>query len=388
MQRHLIVGIDLGTHTTRVVVCERGKGDKYPHVIGTGMAPTRGVRHGYVTNIDEAGKSIKKAIHEAEQNSKINIKRAFVSIGGISLSSEIATGTAIISKANGEITTLDIQKAIAEAEEALTITNKRVLESIPVSFKLDGKELMGRPEGMRGIKLEIKVLFITCLLQHLEDLVTAVAEAGVEVLDVVPSSLAASAIALTERQKTAGCILVNIGAETVSVAVFENGRTISLHVFNIGSTDITNDIALGLRVPLDEAESIKTGGPLYTHPKKKLDEIIEARLSDIFEYIENHLKKIKRNGLLPAGVILTGGGAQLAVIEELSKSLLKLPSRVGALDSAVFAKQKVRDPSWYVALGLCFIERNIIFREPKGGFGKLVEQTKNFFKSITKQLMP
>ncbi len=388
MQRHITVGIDLGTYATRVVVCERIKGEKAPHIIGTGQVPSRGVRHGYVTNIDEAARSIKRAVTEAEQNSQIRIRRAFLSIGGISLSSEMGIGTAIISKANGEVTGLDISKALQEAEENLTLMNKRVLEAIPVAYKLDGKEIMGRPEGMRGIKLEVRILFITCLTQHLEDLVSAAAVAGIEVIDVVPSSLAASAVILTERQKTAGCILVNIGAETVSVAVFENNKTVSLHVFNIGSTDITNDIALGLRVALDEAEGIKTGALMHNHPKKKLDEIIEARLSDIFELIENHLKRIKRNGLLPAGVILTGGGAQLAVVEELSKNLLKLPSRIGAAENPLLSKQKFRDPSWFVALGLCIIERNVLFKEPKGGFGKLVEDTKNFFKSIAKQLMP
>jgi len=388
MARHIIAGIDLGTYATRVVVCERTKEDKIPKIIATGYYPTRGVRHGYVTNIAEAAQSIRKAVALAEENAKIKIKRAFISMGGVSLSSEITTGTAIPSKASGEVTGLDISKALAEAEESVHITNRRILEAIPIGFKLDGKEIMGRPEGMHGIKLEIKVLFITCLSQHIEDLVTAMAEAGIDVMDVIPAPLAGSTIALSERQKTAGCVLVNIGAETVSASVFENGRIASLGVFSIGSVDITNDVALGLRITLEEAESIKTGAVIHSFPKKKLDEILDARLSDIFELIENHLKKIKRNGLLPAGVILIGGGSHLPNVEEISKRELKLPSRAGASENQVFGKQKFRDTSWYVALGLCFTEGSNHYREPRGGAFKIIEEIKNFFKSIGKQLLP
>ncbi len=387
MLRHIITGIDVGTYATRVVVAERVKGEKFPKILGTGMSNSLGMRKGYITNINETSKSIKRAIDEAEQSSGQKIKRAFFSIGGISLGSEIMTGTAVISKADGEVTSLDITKAINEAEESLVLSNKKIIEVIPVVYRLDGKEIMGRPEGMRGIKLEVRILFITCLTQHLEDLVTAAAEAGVEVVDVVPSTLAASLVALTEKQKTAGCILVNIGAETVSIAVFENNSAVSTHVFSIGSTDITHDIALGLRIPLEEAEGVKIGSIMHNHPKKKLDEIIEARLSDIFELIENHLRKIKRNGLLPAGVILVGGGAQLSVIEELSKSLLKLPSRLGGQE-IVGGRSKIRDSSWFVSLGLVFSARSNIIYRPEGSLDSLMKKTKEFFASIGRQLLP
>ncbi len=238
---------------------------------------------------------------------------------------------------------------------------------------------------MKGIKLEVRVLFITCMAQHIDDLVDAVTEAGIEVLDVVPSPLAAGAVALTDRQKSVGVVLVNIGAETVSIVIFENGHAISLHVFKIGSTDITNDIALGLKVPLDEAEGIKIGSVLGNYPKKKLDEIIEARLSDIFELIDTHLKKIKRSELLPAGVIITGGGSQIALIEEMAKSFLKLPARVGVAELFSTAKTKIRDSSWFVATGLCLQGRNRSWSGTGAGVGKDIG---NFFKNIGKQLLP
>ncbi len=383
--RNITVGIDVGTYATRVVVAEYKKGEKIPQILGTGMSVSNGLRHGYIINSDEAVKSIRRAVADAEKNAGIKIKRAALSIGGVSVGSALSVGSTIISKADTEVTSLDIAKAVKEAEDNLSLANKKIIETIPVAYKLDGKEITGRPEGMHGIKLEVRVLFITCLEQHFDDLVEAATDAGIEVVDVVPSPLAASAIALSDRQKSVGSILVNIGAETVSIAVFENGHAISLHIFSIGSTDITNDIALGLKVPLDEAEGIKIGSVMGNYPKKKLDEIIEARLSDIFELIDNHLKKIKRSELLPAGIIITGGGAQIAMIDEMAKSFLKLPARIGVAEFFGNAKSKIRDSSWFVATGLCVHDSHRNMGGSESGFGK---EIKNFFKNIGKQLLP
>jgi cell division protein FtsA len=148
--------------------------------------------------------------------------------------------------------------------------------------------------------------------------------------------------------------MANIGAETVSIVVFEDMTPVSLKVFPIGSNDITNDIALGLKIPLEEAEKIKRGNMTATnYPKKKLEEIINARLSDIFELIDLHLKKIKKDGLLPAGIILTGGGSTTLGIQELARTSLNLPARIATLE--VGKNTKVRDASWAVAYGLCMI---------------------------------
>jgi cell division protein FtsA len=302
MIRHIIVGIDIGTYTTRVVVSEMEKGNTVPTVIGVGTSESRGLRHGYIINPEEALKSLRRALREAEKTSGIAIKRAYISIGGVSLHAFVSTGSAIISKADGEVTTFDIDKALRESEQTVPLQNRRIIFRNTISYKLDGVDVLGRPEGQKGVKLETKVLFVTALAQHIDDLESVVVEAGIEPIDFVPSSVAASHVALTDRQRMVGAALVNIGAETVSFAAHENDKLIGLHIFGIGSTDITNDIALGLRVPLEEAETIKLGTNAASYPKKKLDEIIEARLSDIFELIERYLKKIKRNELLPAGI--------------------------------------------------------------------------------------
>ncbi len=200
------------------------------------------------------------------------------------------------------------------------------------------------------------MLYITSLEHHLNDIIQAVEEAGVSVEDVMAAPIAASLITLSKSQKIAGCVLANIGAETVSIAVFENNAPASLEVFPIGSTDITNDIALGLKVPLEEAEQIKIGAITGSaFPRKKLEEIIAARLSDIFELIEAHLKKIGRNGLLPAGIVITGGGSGLSNIEDMAKAALNLPSRLGSVSFGREDKASFRDSTWAVAYGLCVL---------------------------------
>src|SRR3989338_11442233 len=177
-----------------------------------------GLHHGYVINIEQASNSLKKAINEAEKNSGIRIEQAILSIGGISLNSEISNGSAVISKIDKEVTNLDVAKAIAESEKNLKLLNKKIIYVTQVMFKLDGKEVLGKPEGMKGLKLEVKTLFITCLEQHLENLLAVASKTGINVINIIPSPLAASLVALTEKQKMVGCILVNIGAETVSIA--------------------------------------------------------------------------------------------------------------------------------------------------------------------------
>ena len=377
----------MGSSTTRVVVGEFLKGEKNPKIIGVGETETKGVRHGYVVNFADAVASIKKAVAIAEKTSEIKIKRAFVSIGSTTLRSEISSGMAIISKADGEVTNLDINKALEDCENNLNLGNKKIIHVFPTSYKLDGKEVLGRLEGMRGTKLEAKALFVTCSSQHLEDLLAVIAESGVEPIDVIASPIAGSNIALSEKQKIVGSGLVNIGSETVSMAIFENGLLMSLHTFSIGSSDITNDIALGLKIPLEEAENFKLENNSGEYPKKKLDEIINARLSDIFELIENHLKKIKRSELLPAGIVWIGGGANTSNLEELSKYVLKLPSKIGTTELFGNSKTKLRDSSWFTVLGLLSSGKsNETFS--KGTFSNLLKDLKNSIKSMTKQFMP
>lgn len=377
----------MGSSMTRVVVGEFLKGEKNPSIIGVGEVPTVGVRHGYVVSFPDAITTVKKAVKMAEDSSGIKIRRAFISIGGITLRGDVSNGGTIVSKADSEVTVLDINNALSDCENNINLNNKKILQVLPISYRLDGKEILGRIEGNIGNKLEVKAIFVTCSNQHFEDLLEVMAEAGIEAIDCIPSPIAGSHIALSKKQKIVGGALVNIGGETVSVAVFENDTLISLTSSSIGGSDVTNDIAIGLKTTLEEAENIKLGKEETDFSKKKIDEIIDARLSDIFEFIENHLKKIKRNELLPAGVVFIGGGANISGIENLSKNFLKLPSKVGSTEIFGNLKTKLKDPAWSVALGLLLSsKKSEVYGE--GAFGNFLKDLKHALKTSIKQLMP
>ncbi|MCI0542253.1 cell division protein FtsA [bacterium] len=331
INRHIVTGIDVGTHSVRAVIADWNSDTGVPRILGIGTAESRGLRYGYIVNQTEAAKSIAFAVAKAEKASGIKVRHAFLSSGGVGLEGYTGYGATMVSRADNEVSSEDIEKAIAASETTVPgIQNKKVIYLIPLGFRLDGKEVLGKPEGMKGIKLEVRVLFVTMLAAHVADLISASEEAGVEVDDILPSPVAASMVTLTRQQKTAGCLLANVGAETVSIVVFENNTPVSLKVFPLGSTDITNDIALGFRISLEEAEEVKTGranDPRYA--RRRLEEIVQARLSDIFELIDAHLKKIDRSELLPAGIVLTGGGSDIDQIADLAKTALKIPSRIG-----------------------------------------------------------
>jgi cell division protein FtsA len=381
MARSIITGIDVGTHTVKVVIADaRQRNERgLPKIIGIGTTESRGLRHGYVTNIRDASDSISRAVKIAEEKAQVKVKKAFVGVGGIGLASVTVNSISMTSRADAEITDLDLKKLHEQSEKDIPhaqIANRRIIYDIPLQYKIDGFPALGNPEGLKGNKIELKTLYITCLDHHVSDLIQAVNEAGIEVEDIMAAPIAAGFITLSKPQKIAGCVLANIGAETVSIAVFENNIPTSLEVFPIGSTEITNDIALGLKVPLEEAEQIKIGAITgSSYPRKKLDEIIAARLSDMFELIEVHLKKIGRNGLLPAGIILTGGGAALASIDDLARSALKLPARIGTLGTDT--KQSIKDTTWAVAYGLCIWGIH-------ADEGPEIDTTKEFFDNVRK----
>jgi len=358
MARNIITGIDIGTNYVKVVVADtKERTDRgFPRIVGVGVVESRGMRHGYVTSVRDVAESIRKAVAQAEEKSGIKIKKAFVGVGGIGLSATTVTSAIITSRADAEITEIDLAKLKEQCEQDIphpSKANRRIIYDIPLQYKIDNFPSLGAPLGMTANKIELKTLFITCLEHHVTDLIAAVNEAGIAVEDIMAAPIAGGFVTLSKTQKIAGCVLVNIGAETVSIGVFENNIPTSLEVFPIGSTDITNDIALGLKVPLEEAEQIKIGAITgSSYPRKKLEEIVSARLSDIFELIETHLKRIGRNGLLPAGIIITGGGSALNSIDDLAKAALKLPSRIGSIGT-VDGKSSFKDNTLSVAYGLC-----------------------------------
>lgn len=355
MARRIATGIDIGTHQTKVVIVEEVATPEGPqiHIIGTGMAETAGMRHGYVVDLNDATASILAAKKQAESVARIPIRSGFLAVGGVSLDETRGESETVISRADQVITDLDIEKVRSGARAAAepNFLNRKVLHEIPLAWKVDGHKVLGEPLGMRGTKLEGEFLFITCLAQHAEQLTTAVENADIEVIDRMASPLAGSYVTLTKDQKMKGCVLANIGAETVSIVVYDEGLPVSAKVFPIGSTNITDDLALGFKISLEDAERIKLGrltGNMY--PRKKVDEIVATRFRAMFELIDKHIKSLGRKHSLPAGIVLTGGGAGTGSISDIAKGTLNLPSRIA--DIRLTSDTKIKDATWAVAYGL------------------------------------
>lgn len=390
MAQKISCGIDIGTDRVKVLIVERGDA-AVPQVLGVGSAESAGVRQGYIEHPEETAKAVRAAVSAAASAAGLAPRRAMVGVGGIGLSSVTASGSVAISRADAEITELDIAKVVEASRIAIPpsqLQNRRLIHTVPLQYKVDGKTVPTSPVGLTGAKLEARAFFVTCMEQHLENLFEAVESTSIAIEDMVPAPIAASIATLSNMQKAAGVVLANIGSETVSIVVFENHLPISLEVFPVGSMNVTNDIALGLRIPLEEAESVKRGAIIGTSfPQKKLDEIIAARLTDIFELIEAHLKKIGRSGLLPAGIVLTGGGSSLATIDDLAKAALRLPARIAHSIVGENGKNQVRDSSWSVAYGLAAMG----LVETSGGFSLGVETARRAKRTVVewfKQFLP
>ena len=391
MKQGVTVGIDIGTHATRIVMSDGFDKLGMPRLLSLAKIESRGLRHGYIVNQREAIKTIRKAVETTEKNSSTAFKRIMVAMGGISLSSDTVSCSLQIPKNQNHITDSDIQRLSQKAEDVFYshVENRRVLHAFPTTYTLDGKPVLGNPVGMKGTNLEVKTVFVSALEHHINDLIDSVEETGLEVADVIAAPYAASFAALSEKQKMTGCALVDIGAETVSVVVFENGSLISLEVFPIGSTDITNDIALGFKIPLEDAEKIKLGKSDVHLPKKQIEKIIASRLTDIFELIAAHLKGIGKDGLLPAGIIITGGGSYLAHIDisDFARLVLRLPSQVSEVKQISYERKKALDPSWFVVYGLCVMNPNFA-SSSSPMFDTSFRSFKKKLASIFEQLLP
>lgn len=364
MARQIVVGIDIGTSEIKVVVAEGfpERGHVVPKIIGTGSAEAKGISRGFISSKPEAAKSIETAIRKAEKASGIKLKRAYVSFGGIGLGSLVSSGSVAISKADLEITERDLSLALEAAERAIpavSLLNKRIINTVPVEWKMDGKPVWGEALGLKAAKIEAKALFITCLEHHLTDLIAAVEEAGIEVVDVVAAPIAASFVTVSKKQKRVGCVLADFGAETFSVVVFENNSPVSLEVLPIGGADITNDIALKLRIPLEDAEYIKRGDDIRASvSKKKLEEVVNARLAECFKQVESHLKTIDRHALLPAGIIIAGGASNTMGTKAAAENHLKLPAQLAEIHFGPSPETRIKDRAWAVACGLAIVGFN------------------------------
>jgi cell division protein FtsA len=390
MRRPLYTGIDVGSHNVKVVIAAPPNSPDLPmSILGTGSAPSKGMRHGYVIDPKEVTRSIKEAVGRAAQASRVNIRKARVAMGGISLEEMRSMGEVTLTTSGGIATERETERALRESEKKAIskLMNRTVLHTIPLEYRIDSAPIRGRPHGLQGTKLSVDTLIISILTQHHDDIVEAVEAAGIEVEGVMASPLAASFVTLTKAQKTAGVVLANIGAETLSTIVYDNDTPISLKVFPVGSSDITNSIALTFQIPLPEAEQMKRGAVTGSDiSPRKLTTVIAARLKEMYTLMNTHLKSIERQRLLPAGIVITGGGASVAQANELARLTLKLPSQVG-LPGGVSRVGNL-DATWAVAYGLCrwgFTEESTA---PVYSTGEILRKTLDSIRGGLRALLP
>ena len=383
--RRVYTGIDIGTYHVKVVIAAPGENPETPmQILGTGTATSKGMRHGYIIDTKEATKSIREALGRAATAAKVRVRKARVALGGIGLDEIRSTGEVTLTPSGGIVTEREIERALRESEKraAQKLTNKTIIHTIPLEYRVDGTKVFGKPAGLQGTKLAVDTLLITILAQHHDELVEAVEAAGVEVEGVMASSLAASLVTLTKAQKTAGVVLANIGAETLSIMIFDNDIPVSLKVFPTGSSDITNTIALSFQIPLMEAEQMKRGAVTGSDiTPNRMNAIVTVRLKTMFTLIDAHLKSIGRHRLLPAGIVITGGGSGLANAEDIARAILKLPSQIAQVGH--LSRTSTVDATWAVAYGLC---RWAYAEDEAGGSHTFVEILRNAADSV-KQAM-
>ena len=344
----ILNALDIGTSSVKMMVGQKDFATGDVTLLGQAQAPCFGVRKGEVVNPQQVAEAIVKVKEHLQKSGVGKIKKVLVNIGGPHLYSLTSQGLVSVSRADQKISQEDIQRVL-QASQALNLpSNKEILDVFAKEFVVDGEEGIEDPLGLEGIRLEAKVLLSCVFSPVLESLDEAIEEAGLEIEENGIIPLASSRACLTAQQKELGVGVVDIGAGSTSVAFFEERKLLNFAVFPLGSANITNDIAIGLRTEISTAERIKKEfATLNTTKKKKkltkieipeknlafsakfLKDIVEARVSEIFSEVQRELKKISKQKLLPAGIILTGGGTQLPGIVEFAKRKLKVPCHLG-----------------------------------------------------------
>ncbi len=417
MSEEIFTGLDIGSYAVRVAVGKlvpSNEGREQMHIIGAVEVPSAGVNKGTVTNLEDAVSSISRALEQAERITGLPINNAWAGISGGHILSQESRGVIGVGRSDGEIRDEDVERAIEAARTVATPTNYEIIHVIPKSFTVDGQRGIKDPVGMNGIRLEVDALIIQGLGSQIKNLTKAIYRTGLDIEDLVYSILATAEAVITDRQKELGVCVVNIGASTTSMVVFEEGDVMHTAVLPFGSDNVTKDLVFGLRTSIEVAEQVKlhyaTCHPDEIQKKDEINlaelgapedelvgrkfvaEITEARVQEIFEHVDKELKKIDRSGMLPAGVILTGGGSKLVGLLDVAKSVLRLPVSIGSAIGITSVIDRTGDPSMTTAIGLALWGYHIRGSGKKGGIGnligkfgnvdKLTSGLKNLFKSL------
>ncbi len=372
------VGLDIGSSDVRAIIAQEVSPEEPLRVVGVGVVPSAGIRRGTVVDTEAVAKSVNAALEHAERMAGHPAESVTVSVSGTEIACQDALGVVAVGRADGEVAEDDMTRVLEEVQARLTMPlNREIIHVIPKDYRLDDQKNIKNPLGMRGVRLEMNALVISGSTSHLKNITRTLETAGTSAESFVVEPLASAEAVLSGKQKELGVVLINIGGSTTSLAVFEDSDLLHLSVLPVGAGHITNDIAIGLRTSIEVAEAVKlqygSALPEEINKKDEIDlgmfdsqeeglvsrrhvaEIIEARLEEIFTFVNGELKSIGREGLLPGGTVLTGGGALLPGTIDLAKKTLRLPAQVGYPKALGGILDQVDNPQFATAVGLVLL---------------------------------
>lgn len=368
------VGIDIGTTTVRTVVAQVDPSGGKRTIVGVGQAPNSGMRRGMVVTLNGPAKAIDDALLDAENMSGYQVDDATISINGSHILTSHADGMIAAGAVDHEINEDDVSRVKEVATLGKIPANREILDIISHEFKIDGQDNIKDPIGMVGTRLEIKAHVISALTPHISNLRKATELANLVPRSIVVSGVAAARAVLSEQQMENGVVLLDIGGATTNVVIYEDGDLQYVGVVPFGGVHITNDLAIGLKTDPEIAEnlkiehasaivrgdgsgvSIKHKDEVLTFQTDEIDEIVEARLEEIFEAIGKELKRAGRAGKLPGGAVLVGGTSEMKGITEYAKSALGLAARIGAPVGFDGVSESTESPKFATAIGLLLID--------------------------------
>ena len=368
----VLVGVDVGTTKVCALIGEVSRDGRLT-VMGHGTVPASGLKKGVVVNIDQTVRSIADAVERAERLSGWKIDRAFVGVGGQHVESMNSKGQVAVTAHHREVSREDVNRAVEVARAVSIPSNRDVLHVERRGFIVDGQEGVKDPLGMSALRLEVETHIVTASATAIQNLTKCVAAAGVKIDELVASSLASAEAVVNETEKDLGVAVADIGAGTIDIAMFSEGSPFFTGVIPVGGTNVTNDLAIGLKTSLNVAEELKirhgtcdlasvsAGEEISvsvlgedagrTVSRMEVAEIIEARMRETFELMASELRQ-GGAGMLPAGIILTGGAAQLAGVAELGREVLQMPVRVAGPSSVGGLVETLLNPAYATAIGL------------------------------------
>lgn len=426
----IIVGIDVGS--AKVATLIAASAENGLTVIGVSTVPSRGIRKGQVVDIDEAVRSIAEGLEAAERMAGVSVSACFVSVGGVHISSVNSRGVVAVAGGENEINEEDVRRVV-EAAQAISIPSSReIIHVIPRDYIVDSQEGVKDPVGMTGVRLEVESHIITGAATSLRNLVKCIQQVGIDVEGLVFTGIASAESTLTDTERELGVALIDIGGGTTDVALFVDGSVAHSAVIPIGGRNITNDLAIGLRSSLESAEKIKIAlsekerkqiaeetereekdnlpsgrqekkegqidiaglgitEDLGTLSKKTLtDGIIKPRLTEICTLIGMEIKRAGFAGLLPAGLVITGGAAETVLLPSVAKEVLRMPVRVAAPSGVSGLIDEISSPAHSTSVGLVAFGEKISVGAPRisltGSRGKnlvdLIKKAASWFRGL------